>query len=385
MRKRSFVIKLVVIIVIIVLALVVLFHYFMGRFLAYKIKTHVPPPTYVSTTIAKSQQWQPRLKAVGALAAVKGVTVTTESSGIVMQIGFKSGQMRNEGQFMVQLDDSLDVQNLKNNEAQLNLAQLDFNRKEKLYRTAAVSKSDYDQSLAQLRKAQAQVSKVLVEISQKRIRAPFTGKAGIRQVNIGQYLNAGSPIVTLQALNPLYVDFSLPQRNFNQIYVGQKISVTIDGFPGKIYWGKITAVNSVITAATRNLDLQATIQNPDHILYPGLFSVISVYLPVQKSVVTVVQTAVAYSLYGDIAYVCEPAGKTKDGKQLYKLSQRIVKVGMMQGNIIQIKSGVKAGEQVVSSGQLKLRDGMMVLINNSIKMTLPKPEDMEGGEKVKNE
>jgi membrane fusion protein, multidrug efflux system len=377
MRFRIF---LVAIIVIIIIVAAIAFDYVYRSLVDTAMKKRKPPPQYVSTVVAKEETWQPRLQSIGSLQAINGVTVTTEVSGIIVQLGFKSGEIVKQGQYLIQLDDSLDVQNLKNNQAELTLTQLDFNRKEKLYRTAAISKSQYDDALAKLRQAKAQVNKSLVEISHKRIKAPFDGKLGIREVDLGQYLNPGDAIVPLQSLNPMYVNFSLPQRNLTQVYLGQKFTLSIDSFPNQKFEGKVTAINALVTSSTRNIKVQGTLPNPKMILYPGVFADVFLFLPEEKKVVTVPQTAVDYSLYGDIVYVVEPTKeKDKDGEKIYKIKQHVVKTGLKVGDKVQIISGIKVGETVVSSGQLKLVNNMEVKINNKVNMTLPKPSQLEGG------
>lgn len=374
MRKRILVIVSTVIAIII---FAVLFNAAFRMLIHKKLQSRQLPAPHVSSVEVKSEVWYPRLDSVGSLEAINGVTVTTETSGIIMDIGFTSGAVVDKGQYLLQIDDSLDVQNLKNNQAQLTLAQLDFNRKEKLYRTNAISKSDYDNSLAQLRQSQAQVDKTLVEIAQKHIQAPFAGMVGISQVNVGQYLTPGSDIVTLQALDSLYVNFSLPQRYLSKVHKGQQVSLTSDAYPDKTFVGKVTAVNSVISDNTRNINVQATVANPDLILYPGLFVNVQLHLPEQQQVMTVPQTAVDYSLYGDIVYVIQEG--TKDGKPVTTVKQRMVKVGDSKDNKVQLLSGVKVGEKIVKDGQLKLSEGKEVIIDNNVNMTLPPPASLEGG------
>ncbi len=374
MRKS---ILLIVTSVIVVIIATVVFNLVFRNLVTEKLKTRQRPVPHVSAVLALSETWHPKLDSVGSLEAINGVTVTTETSGIIMDIGFTSGVSVKKGDYLVQIDNSLDIQNLKNNQAQLTLAQLDFNRKEKLYRTSAISRSDYDNSLAELKQAQAQVDKTLVEIAEKRIQAPFSGMVGISQVNIGQYLTPGDPIVTLQALDPLYVNFSLPQRYLSKVHQGQAVSLTSDAYPGKTFFGKVTAVNSIVSDNTRNLDIQATVANPDFILYPGLFVDVQLHLPQQEKVVSLPQTAVDYSLYGDIVYVI--TSQSKNGKKVDVVQQRSVKVGVREGNKVQIISGVKEGENIVSDGQLKLSNGAEVIVDNDVNMTLPPPAALEGG------
>lgn len=374
MRKR---ILLIISAVILVIIATIAFNAIFRKIVHERLKTRKLPTPNVAAVQAKSEIWHPRLDSVGTLEAINGVTVTTETSGIIMDIGFTSGTMVEKGQYLLQIDDSLDVQNLKNNQAQLTLAQLDFNRNEKLFRTNAVSRSQYDNSLAQLQQAQAQVDKTLVEIAQKRIKAPFAGKLGIDQVNVGQYLTPGAAIVTLQALNPLYVNFSLPQRYLSKIHQGQKVSLVSDAYPDKTWMGKITAINSVITNNTRNINLQATVENPDLILYPGLFVNVQLHLDQEDNVISLPQTAVDYSLYGDIVYVIKKTQNEK-GETIMTAEQKSVKLGERKDHKVRIISGVNAGDWVVADGQLKLTDGVQIIINNSVNMDLPEPSSLEG-------
>jgi membrane fusion protein (multidrug efflux system) len=342
------------------------------------VKNFKFPPATISTVTAKSESWHSSLPSVGSMAAINGVNVTTEVSGIIKQINFTSGKMVKFGDSLVQLDNAIDVQDLSNSQAQFNLDQLDFNRKAKLFKTNAISKSDYDQSLAALKQSQAQVNKSLVSISQKDVRAPFSGKVGIRQVNLGQYINPGDTVVTLQSLDPLYVNFSLPEQFMKEIHLKQEVDVTVDAYPGKIFKGKITAINAEVTKDTRGIDLQGTVPNPDLLLYPGSFANVNVILPVQNSVITLPQTAVTYSLYGDMVYIVKAEGKDNKGKTVLKAYQQYVKIGERVGTKVAILKGLKVGDVVVSSGQLKLTNGRDVSINNSVKLPKLKTSQLVG-------
>lgn len=359
---------------IVIIALVVIFGAIFGwdmlrvHFIKEFKKNFVPPPTTISTTKAITQFWQPTLTAVGSLTAINGVNVSSEVSGMVIAIRFKSGELVQKGRSLVQLDDSEDIQDLKNNQAELDLAKVDFVRKAALWKSKAVSKSTYDEALATLRQAHAQVNKSLVTISKKNIRAPFSGKIGIRQVNIGQYINPGDMLVSLQSLDPLYVDFSLPEQYLKSLYLNQRISLKVDAYPGEKFYGKITAINALVTEATRSINVQGTLPNTNYRLYPGSFANVSVYLPKRKSVVTVPQTAMTYSLYGNTVYVVEQKGKDKKGKPILRAYERYATVGPMKDNVVVIKKGIKAGEIVVTSGQNKLQNGTRVVINNSVKL-----------------
>lgn len=363
--------------IIVIIALVVVFGLIFGfdiwraHFIKMKKATFQPPPTSVSTETVSTSTWHPTLIGTGSLTAINGVNVSSEVSGMVIALHFKSGELVQKGQSLVQLDNSTDVQQLKSNQAELNLDKVDFERKEKLVKSGAISASDYDQALAKLKQSRSNVNSSLVAIAQKNVRAPFSGKIGIREVNLGQYVKPGDSLVSLQSLNPLFVDFTLPEQNLTSLYLGQSFSIAVDAYPGKKFYGKVTAINALVTEASRSIDVQGTIPNPDYKLYPGSFADVTVYLPEKKKVLTVVQTAVTYSLFGDTAFVVEQKGKDKDGKPILTLSQRYVKIGDMKGNLIAIKEGLKAGEVVVTSGQNRLQNGMRVFINNSVKLKTP--------------
>jgi len=241
-----------------------------------------------------------------------------------------------------------------------------------------VSKSTYDQALATLRQAHAQVNKSLVMIGKKNIRAPFSGKIGIRQVNIGQYINPGDTLVSLQSLDPLYVDFSLPEQYLKSLYLNQRISIEVDAYPDEKFYGKITAINALVTEATRSINVQGTLPNTNYRLYPGSFANVNVYLPKRKSVVTVPQTAMTYSLYGNTVYVVEQKGKDRKGKPILRAYERYVTVGPMKDNVVVIKKGIKASEIVVTSGQNKLQNGTRVVINNNVKLKTTNPQILTG-------
>lgn len=363
MRKRM---------LIAIIALVIIF----GGILAFNIvrkviinriiATYVPPPATIASAVAIKENWQPVLTSVGTLTAVNSVNVSSQVPGMVIAIRFKSGDQVQQGQPLVQLDDSTDIQDLKNNQSQLTLNEINFKRQAILYKKAAVSKSDYDQALAQFNQSQALVNRALVLINQKNVRAPFAGKIGIRQVNLGQYVNAGDALVSLQSEDPLYVDFSLPEQALSYLVVGLKVSVTIDAYPGEKFEGVITAINSLITQDTRNINVRAAIPNANHRLYPGGFANVTVYLPEQQSVITIPQTAVTYSLYGNTVYVITEEGKDKKNQPILIARQHVVTLGDMKDNKVVVLTGVSAGDVVVSAGQNKLQNGMRVVVDNSV-------------------
>ncbi len=375
MRKRM---VIVIIALVIVFGGVFAFDVIRNVLFRHYVSNFVPPPITISSESAISQSWQPILTSVGSLTAINSVNVSSQVAGMVIAIRFKSGDQVAQGQSLVQLDDSTDIQDLKNNQAQLNLNAINFKRQAELYRRKAVAKSDYDQALAQLNQSEAMVNRSLVVISQKNVRAPFSGKIGIRQVNLGQYVNAGDAMVSMQSQDPLFVDFSLPEKYLKNLSVGQKISITVDAYPGEQFDGVITATNSLVTEDTRNISIRGMIPNKDNRLYPGSFANVTIYLPQRQSVVTVSQTAVTYSLYGDTVFVIKEEGKDKKGQPILRVHQRFVKIGDMRDHKIVIEDGVAAGDVVVTSGQNKLQEGAQVVINNSVQLKPAEPSALYG-------
>lgn len=321
----------------------------------------------ISTTTAKEKTWSPHLSSVGSLQAINGVDVTTQSSGgIITSIDFTSGTDVKKGDKLVQIDDRLDAANLKDSQAQLVLAQQTYDRDNELFKQGSVSRSQIDTDMASLNEAQATVEYDQAEIGYKTITAPFDGRIGINQVNIGQYITAGTNIASLQSLNPLYVQFSLPEQELSQISNGQAVSLTSQASPDHTYEGSITAIDSLVDTNTRSITVQATINNDDMRLLPGMFSQVKVILPEEKSVITLPQTAINYNLYGDSVYVVKKDGTNNEGNPRYKIKLTYVTVGQRRDDEMQITKGLKEGDVIVSSGQLKLNDGDYVQINNSV-------------------
>lgn len=339
-------------------------HYMMKKFFA----SYQPPPVTISSSKAKAEIWQPSIRAVGSLVAINGVNVTSQVAGQVIAIYFQSGQFVKMGQLIIKLDDRTDLEDLQNYQAQLKLDQLDFNRQNQLIKSKSVSQQAFDQAQAKLQQSTALVAKTQVLISQKTITAPFDGKIGIRMVNLGQYISPGTPLVNLQSFNPLYVQFSLPQQNLSQLFQGQMLRLKVDAYKGETFFGKVTAINSEVSNLTRNILVQGTIPNIDNRLYPGMFANVHVLLPKQENVVTVPQTAVTFNLFGDSVYVIRHEGSDKSGKPILRVHLQYVKTGERRNNAVAILSGIKTGDDVVTSGQLKLEDGTQVEINNSVNL-----------------
>lgn len=313
-----------------------------------------------------AKNWQDYLPTIGLLKAVNSVDVSSESSGLVTQLFFESGQKVAVGTPLLQLDDKVEQEELKNFEADLELAKVTNTRLRTLIKSNAASQSELDQAQAKLKQAQAQVQKTKALIDQKLIRAPFTGQLGIREVNLGQYVSAGNKLVSLESMNPLYLNFSLPEQHLNKLHLGQTVELSVDVYSNATFSGKITAIDSKSNQNTHNILIQATIPNDQSRLYPGLFAKVKVMLPVQEKVVMVPQTAVTYSLYGDSVFVIVNKAKNKKEKPLLEVIQKYVTTGARFGNQVIIQKGINAGETVVTSGQLKLQNGSRVEINNAI-------------------
>lgn len=356
----------VILFLVVVLAGTIGFDFYKKRMIAKFMADFKMPAATVETVVAQSKTWKPSLFSVGSLKAIQGVNVSPEVSGQVIAIRFKSGQMVEKGDPLFQLDDAFDISQLNNDLASLQLAQVQYDRQAILLKSNSTSKSALDEANAKLEQMKATVAGDRVKISKKSIHAPFSGKIGIRMVNIGEYVNAGTALVLLQSLDPLYVDFSLPQQDFKKLHVGQVVRLQLAGHNQKEVIGKITAINSAIDIDTRTLQVRAKVPNPDMRLYPGAFANIYVALPKQDKVVTIPQTAVAYTLYGDSVYLIKHEGKSKDGKPIIRAVRQMVTLGEQRGDEVEIKKGLKAGDEIVNAGQVKLFDNAPVVINNSM-------------------
>lgn len=337
-------------------------HYMIERYLA----ENQSPPVTISATSAKIENWFPYLTTVGTLTAINGVSVTSQIGGIVTDITFNSGQHVKKGDLLIKIDDATERADLLNSEAQLKLAQINYQRNATLFKQHAVSEQNYDQSQAQYIEAQAAVEKTQAIIAQKNITAPFDGKIGIRTVNIGQYISPGTALVSLQSLDPLYVDFYLPEQDLRMLHPNQTIQLQIEAYPQQYFVGQLSAIDSLVDVQTHNIMVQATIPNKEERLYPGLFATIKVLLPKQENVITVPQTAIAYSLFGNSVFLIKQTGKDEKGKPVLRVTQTYVTTGEERDNKVVILKGLKAGDRIATSGQLKLENGTQVLINNSV-------------------
>jgi membrane fusion protein (multidrug efflux system) len=337
----------------------ILFFWYMSHF--------QPPPVTISSTVAKSITWQSYLTAVGSLSAINGVDLTTDAAGTVQEIRFNSGQYVKKNDVIVLLDTSVEQAELIDKRAKLKLAEINYQRDKKLFERNVSSQAALDTRFAALQEAQAGVQSVSAQIQQKTITAPFDGRLGIRQVNLGEYVSPGNPIVTLQSLNPLYVMFNLPEQNLPYLYLEQLVDVSVNFGNGKTIRGKVTAINSKVDQTTRNILIQATIPNERFVLYPGMFALVKVWMKEQKDTIVIPQTAVSYSLSGDYVFVIRQEGKIGD-EPLLKAYRQYVKTGEKRGDVTAILSGLKSGEKIVTSGQLKLQNGTRVIIDNSVEL-----------------
>lgn len=332
------------------------------------------PPSTVSTVVAKTATWQPSMKAVGSVVAIQGVTVSSELPGVVTQIAFKSGTEIKKGALLVKLDISADEAQLKGLQAKESLGKINLARAQDLRKKSVNTPADLDSAQAAYQQSQADVENQQALIAKKVIVAPFAGRLGIRQIDIGQYLPAGTPIVSLQSVHPIYVSFTLPQQDLPNLKNGQEVDVTVDSYADKTFKGKINAINSELDKETRNIQVQATFANSDKKLQPGMFVNVSVLLPEKKKTITLPITAISYNPYGDLVYIVEKDKKT-DG---LVVRQQFVQVGETRGDQVAVTKGVKVGEQIVTAGQMKLQNKSPVQINNKVKVpdsTHPTPPE----------
>ena len=322
-----------------------------------------PPPEAVTTIVAKQLKWPDTLNAIGTIAAVQGVTVSADLPGIVERIDFESGASVHAGDILVQLDSKQEQAQLAAVESDRDLARLNFERLKDLVQEGAISRADYDRAAAEQRQTEAKVGEVRAAIERKTIRAPFSGILGIRQVNLGQYLSAGDAVVPLQSLDPIYVNFSVPQQDAERTPVGRNVRITTADSTDLEFAGQVTAINSVVDEVTRNVQVQATLANPQNKLRPGMFVQTEVDLGVSQPIVPVPASAVNYAPYGDSVFVVANL-QNQNGQTYRGVRQQVVKLGPSRGDQISIVSGVKSGEEVVTSGVFKLRNGAAVLVNN---------------------
>jgi membrane fusion protein, multidrug efflux system len=334
-----------------------------------------PPPEAVTTIVARRETWPATVNAIGTVTAVQGVVVSADLPGIVERIAFESGRMVRKGDVLVRLDTSQEQAQLAAAESQRDLARLNLERMKELRESGVISQSDYDRAAAEAKQGEARVGEIRATIERKTIRAPFSGVLGIRQVNLGQYLAGGSPIVPLQSIRPVYVSFSVPQRELSHLRVGAAVQLATEGMGTPT--GRITAIDSIVDPATRNVQVQATFDNSDGRLRPGMFVETRVLLGAGSPVVSLPSSAVSYAPYGDSVFIVENV-KGPDGKPYRGVRQQFVKLGPSRGDQVAVVSGLEPGAEVVTSGVFKLRNGAAVRVNNAIQPSnspAPRPED----------
>ena len=327
-----------------------------------------PAPFTVSTTTAREQPWQPALSAVGTLRAANGAELAMDVAGLVTAVNLKSGQDVKQGQVLVQLRDGDDVAQLQQLEAAAQLSQLTFERARKQLAAQAISKADYDTAAADLKGRQAAVAQQTVVVAKKQLRAPFAGRAGIITTSPGDYLSAGSAVVTLQQLDPLFVDFYVPQSELGRLQVGQAVNLKLDAYAGRSFTGKLSAISPKVDLGTRNVQVEATVPNHDKALTPGMFAKVSVDVGNEQPRLTLPQAAIVYNPYGDTVYVVQPSkGKDDKGQPLPPtVKQTFVTVGETRGDQVAILKGIEPGTVVVTSGQIKLKNDAPIAIDNRV-------------------
>ncbi len=348
------------------------------------------PPVAISAYTAKAARWSDSVDAVGTLVAVNGTYVTTEAGGVVRELAFEAGQPVKAGTVLVRLNSASELATLKAMDAAAKLAVVQRDRWRELGRDKLVSQAEVEQRVTDAASLLATAEAQRAVIAQKTIRAPFDGVLGLRQVNLGQYISPGDPIVSLQSMDPIYIDFSLPEQRLGQVVEGATVNVSVDAQPGKQFEGRITAIEPQVDTSTRNFKVQATLRNPDAVLRPGTFARVGFPLGDERSVVVIPQTAISFNPYGNAVYVINQAPASKapqgdaaqgaDGKPAgptLVVKQRFVKTGATRGDLVAVTDGLKPGERVVTSGLLKLRNDAVVTINNAVQPTSEARPDVQ--------
>ncbi len=339
--------------------------------------SYKPPPEAVTTVVAAQNEWQTMLKSIGTVTAAQGVVVSADLPGIVAAINFESGKRVKTGDVLVHLDTKQEEAQLAGAVAQQKLMHLNLDRANGLRDKNLIAQADVDQVKAETEQADAGVNEIQATIERKTIRAPFDGILGIRQINLGQYVTAGQAIVPLQALDPVYVDFAIPQQEMADVHVGDQLEVALEGTSGIAAKGQITAINSVVDQSTRNINIRATLPNHDGKLFPGMFVKASVLVGKSNPVIAVPASSIAYTPYGDFVYIVDDL-KAPNGETYKGVKQQLVRLGSARGDQVSIENGVRIGEEVVTSGVFRLRSGAAVVVNNEIQPSnnpTPKPEE----------
>ena len=373
-RPRALIKPLVILILAVGVVMGAIFgwHLFIGKMTKKYMSMAATAPQTVSTVVAASSSWQSRTQALGSVRAIRGADLAAQASGVVDTLNIESGTEVKAGTVLLTLKPNDDPAKLAQLQAAAELAAINYKRDQEQLEAQAVSQASVDSDASNLKSARAQVAAQQALIEEKTVRAPFAGRLGIRQVDQGQYLAAGTTVVTLQSLDPIFIDFYVPQQTLSHLTVGQSVSATVDTFPGVVFTGKIVSINSKVDTASRNVQARATFANPERRLVPGMYANVEIDNGEPKVQITLPQTAITYNAYGDIVYVVEkgappegaPSG-TAGGAPLIA-QQRFIQVGDTRGDQVAVTSGVKAGEEIVTAGQLKLRNGSPITIDNKI-------------------
>jgi membrane fusion protein, multidrug efflux system len=327
------------------------------------------PPQTVTAGKATFSEWQPKIEAVGSLRAVKGADLSLEVSGIVDSITFNSGDDVEQGTLLLKLRADDDAAKLESLQATAELNAITYDRDQKQFKLLAVSQATLDTDAANLKNAKAQAAQQQAILDKKFLRTPFAGRLGLRQVDLGQYLGAGTVIVTLQALDPIFVDFFVPQQAVDQVRLGQSVAVKVDAYKDQTFTGEISAINPKVDASSRNLQIRASLKNADHRLIPGMYATVDVPTGAPQNLITLPQTAITFSPYGDTVYIVDSKGADANAKPQLIARQSFVTTGATRGDQVAILKGVNEGDTIVTAGQLKLHNGSTVLIDNSIAPT----------------
>jgi membrane fusion protein, multidrug efflux system len=352
----------------IVLGAVFGFQYVKGIMIKKFMATLASPPQTVSATRAGLSQWQPQIEAVGSLRALNGADLSLEVSGVVDSIAFNSGDDVKQGDVLLKLRSDDDLAKLQSLQAVADLNEITNERDEKQFKLQAVSQATIDTDVANLKNAKAQVAQQQAILDKKTLRAPFSGHLGIRAVDLGQYLSAGTTIVTLQALDPIFMDFFVPQQAVDQIRIGQRVNVKVDAYKDQTFAGEISALNPRVDASSRNVQIRATLKNADHKLLPGMYATVDIATGTPQDLITLPQTAVTYNPYGDTVYIVDTKTEA-NGKPQQIARQTFVTTGATRGDQVAVLKGVNEGDMIVTAGQIKLHNGSVVFIDNSVTPT----------------
>jgi membrane fusion protein (multidrug efflux system) len=327
----------------------------------------VPPPPTVSAAVATMEEWQQQIEAVGSLRAVNGADLSFEVAGIIKDLRFKSGDDVAAGDILTTLRADDDIARLDALKATAGLSEITIQRDQEQFKIKAVSQATLDTDAANLKNANAQVAQQQAVVDKKTLRAPFAGHLGVRAVDIGQYINAGTTVVTLQALDPIYADFFLPQQDLTRVALDEAVTVTVDTYPDRQFTGTITAINPKVDSATRNVQVRATLQNADRRLLPGMYASVSIAAGNKERYVTLPQTAVTFNPYGETVYIVDDKGKDPQGKPRLFARQVFVTAGHKRGDQVAILKGIDEGATIVTAGQMKLRNGVQIVVDNTIR------------------